>query len=64
MKRDGGLFEKKNVYKCKTGPLCCTEEIDRTLSTNYNTKFKKSLVLFQNWDFVRFFRDSQIYRNV
>ena len=31
MEHDGGQYEKKNVYVCMTGSLCCTPEIDRTL---------------------------------
>ena len=31
MEHDGGYCEKKNVYICITGSLCCTAEIDRTL---------------------------------
>jgi len=29
------LYDKKNVYMCITGSLCCTAEIDRTLSINF-----------------------------
>ena len=31
MEHDGRDYEKKNVYVCMTGSLCCTAEIDRTL---------------------------------
>ena len=36
MEHDGRFFEKKNVYLCMTGSLCCTAEIDKTLSITSN----------------------------
>ena len=30
MEHDGRLFEKKNVYMCIIGSLCCRAEVDRT----------------------------------
>ena len=31
MEYDGRNYEKKNVYICMTGSICCTAEFDRTL---------------------------------
>ena len=31
MEHDGRYYEKKNVYICITGSLCCSAEMDRTL---------------------------------
>ena len=46
MERDGGECEKKNVYVCTTGSLCCAAETDRTLYINYNRKnFKERKLL-------------------
>ena len=41
VERDDRRFEEKNVNTRMPGSLCCTAEIDRTMSTNYNKKFFK-----------------------
>ena len=34
--QDGRYYEKKNIYICMTGSLCCTAEMDTTLHINYS----------------------------
>ena len=41
LEHDGRQYEKKNVYICITGSLCCTAEMDKTLEITYNKKFEK-----------------------
>ena len=39
--------ERKRIYICMTGSLCCRVEIDRTLQINYNGKNKNLKKIFK-----------------
>ena len=41
MEYDGGYCEKKNVYMCMVGSLCCTAKINRKIKIKYTKIYIK-----------------------